>query len=323
MNNKHEMGGYLPLELNPNSEYHIAYNKYTIRTCSGRSALYVALSIEKPESIYIPYYICNTVEEPITDLNVIIKRYHLTNDLLPDFTVIPEGSCVLLVNYFGIFNRQLETIVSKNYCFIIDNTQSFFSTPIIQDNIYNIYSCRKFIGVADGGYLISKNCELETFSLPSSTSSSHSLFLLESLENGTNYAYKSNLANEERLHNSYYSMSVFTKRLLCSTDYEYIKNQRINNWTFLHNKLKNYNKLSLPDTLPGYMYPFFYTNDIRQELINNNIYIPRLWKEALLPELKGSIEYELSETLIPLPIDQRYDNSDMKYLYNIIEHYLN
>ena len=69
-----------------------------------------------------------------------------------------EKDCVLIVNYFGLMDKNIQKFIESynNINIIIDNTQAFFSNPVWKDKVYNVYSCRKFIGVPDGGYLISK-----------------------------------------------------------------------------------------------------------------------------------------------------------------------
>lgn len=59
--------------------------------------------------------------------------------------------------------------------------------------------------------------------------------------------------------------------------------------------------------------------DISEDLIQKHIYVPRLWRELLIENFIETIEYELSSKLILLPVDQRYDSSDMHYINSCIQ----
>ena len=44
------------------------------------------------------------------------------------------------------------------------------------------------------------------------------------------------------------------------------------------------------------------------------IYIPILWPSVFHSVNKSDIEWMMTENILPLPIDQRYDNKDMEYI---------
>lgn len=54
-------------------------------------------------------------------------------------------------------------------------------------------------------------------------------------------------------------------------------------------------------------------------MISNKIYIPILWPNVLSDSLKGSLEYDMAENILPLPCDQRYDEYDMEYIIKVIK----
>lgn len=73
----------------------------------------------------------------------------------------------------------------------------------------------------DGAYLVKTN--LKSFELPQSESAQSTLFLLETIERGTNALYQKNLLNEQRLGKQPKQMSMLTNRILQSIDYEKIR----------------------------------------------------------------------------------------------------
>mgnify|MGYP006141360151 FL=1 len=58
---------------------------------------------------------------------------------------------------------------------------------------------------------------------------------------------------------------------------------------------------------------------VREYLIENNIYIPSFWPNYEAREKKmNGIESFLSTHLLPLPIDQRYNQKDMKLILDVL-----
>ena len=64
------------------------------------------------------------------------------------------------------------------------------------------------------------------------------------------------------------------------------------------------------------MYPLMVENggEIRKKLQAIKIYIPTLWPTVFEVTAKDSLEYKMTENILPLPIDQRYGREDMEYL---------
>ena len=317
-----EYGGYLPLEINCIKEYYSQDEYPVLKVNSGRAAVYFALKIILPRCVYVPYYICNTVCEVIEKLNIPMKRYHISEDFIPQLDVdsINTNDCILIVNYFGLLDSYIQKFADLHENLIIDNTQAFFSKPIIKKGIYNVYSYRKFVGVSDGGYLIAEDITKNTFQLHSDYSSEFAGYLLVSYEKGTNVAYHDNIKNEIRLKDNICAMSHLTSAILSSTNYKKIYERRENNWKYLQKRLGSINLLSnlTQKNIPGYVYPLLVEQDIRSELIKEKIYVSCLWKELLERKFYGTREYYFSKYLIPLPIDQRYECDDMEQICNIV-----
>lgn len=309
-----EYGGYLPLELNKGNTLYKGDDVVALN--SGRYAIVYALIDAGWNAIYLPYYICGTVEEAIRKYlpKVNIKYYHVSKNLIPENVSLQENEGILWVNYFGIQpNYIVEQVVAQfSGQIILDNTQAFFCKP--QKDAYQVYSCRKFIGTCDGSYVIHENISHRP--LPTTTSSSHAMHLLESLEYGTNHAYPLNKENEERLSKQQMSaMSPLTAAILDSADYENIKAKRSANMTQLHQLLKIHNRLFIPGSAPVMAYPFLCDKPgLRESLTSLKIYIPKLWQETSTNRDASEWEHYLSDHLCALPVDQRYSTEDMYYI---------
>lgn len=68
------------------------------------------------------------------------------------------------------------------------------------------------------------------------------------------------------------------------------------------------------------MYPFLIKDGvaIRKHLIAKKIYIPCIWPNVLKEVTSNTWEYKLAADVLPLPIDQRYDEDDMRYIIRTI-----
>ena len=53
-------------------------------------------------------------------------------------------------------------------------------------------------------------------------------------------------------------------------------------------------------------------------MIDRKIYVPAIWRELVCQDFYGTIEYEMSEKGVFLPVDQRYDIEDMEYIADIV-----
>ena len=67
------------------------------------------------------------------------------------------------------------------------------------------------------------------------------------------------------------------------------------------------------------VYPFMTSDEsLRAWLIENKVFVTRYWPNVLGWCSNDDIEYKLATRIIPLPIDQRYGEEDMKRIIGII-----
>ncbi len=105
-------------------------------------------------------------------------------------------------------------------------------------------------------------------------------------------------------------MSKLTTKILNSIDYKDVKRRKKRNYNFLHNELKQFNKLdiNLTNIETPFSCPFISSNNkLTDRLIKNKIYIAKYWNEILDRETVNNYERYFVDHIIPLPIDQRYD----------------
>lgn len=316
-----ELGGYFELEKFKGQEYYTDLLRFNY----GRSAMRYLIRAKQIKRILIPYYICDSLINAIEKENVEILYYHIGPDFLPSCKfVLDKDTALLVINYFGFLTDiQIQNIASMYPSIILDNTHAFFKKP--QCGVDTLYSCRKFFGVSDGGYLAT-NSKLDC-EFPSDRSEQRLNFLIGRLEDTASAHYKEyrdaeTMANEEEIK----QMSKLTQRILCGIDYELIKRTRCQNYRVLHTLLGNENMLknmSLPDG--PYGYPFLVENayELRIQLQELKIYVPILWANVRDLVEKSSLERYYTDNILLLPVDQRYNMNDMEYLANIIKRGMN
>jgi len=306
-----EIGGFFQLELNKNYEYH----KNAIKLNSSRYGLQYILKAKKYKKIYIPYYDCDSMLQPILQEKVNYEFYHINENFEPVIDKeLLEEECLLYINYFGINNKNVYKVKERFKNVVIDNSQAFFEMPL--EDIDTIYSCRKFFGVSDGGYLYTNKFLEED--IEEETSYDRGEFLLKRIDRTANETYELFRKNEEYLCKcGMKKMSRLTSSILANVDYEKCKSIRNRNFLYLHENLKNINELKLDSSnVNGPMfYPLLINDDnLRSKLIKNKIYVATYWKEVKEKIDSKKYEYYLTEKMIPIPIDQRYDIEDMKFI---------
>ncbi|RTR36366.1 hypothetical protein EKG37_02070 [Robertmurraya yapensis] len=310
-----EIGGFFELELLNGQEYH----SNAIKLNKARSALYYFIKANKVSKIYLPYYMCECILEPILSLGIEYEMYRIDREMQPIFNgELYSDHYLLYINYFGLNTNNVYKLVTKYKNIIIDNTQAFFDFPI--KDIPTIYSPRKFFGVPDGAYLYHSN-QLEE-NINTSVSFDKVNFLTKRIDVSAEKSYELFQENERILTSEGLSeMSRLTKRLLSSIDYDRAREARNINFLYLHKKIGKYNQLKIDTSaLNGPMvYPFLFPGEnIKEVLIKNKIYIPTYWKEILQVTDENWYENYLSRKLVSIPIDQRYGIQDMNRILNVL-----
>ena len=185
------------------------------------------------------------------------------------------------------------------------------------------YSARKFFGVADGAYLYTDT--ILDFQLEKDISYERMKHLLIRADVDAESGYADFRKNDDSLNNNPIRlMSNLTEKILCSIDYDNIKRIRRENYILLDTKLSSSNGLSLflDDESVPMVYPYF-TNKIllRKSLIENRIFVAKYWDKTLGTDKCTDNEYILSESLLPIPINDMHDNKNINRIINIISKY--
>lgn len=310
------IGGYFSLELPLREEYH----KDAIRLNTGRNCLEYILRARGYKKVYVPYYTCEAVMEPINKLGIPYEYYHIDIYLeIRDRFTLKKGEALLYTNYFGLKQRYVELLAEKiGSPLIVDNTQAFYAKPI--PSIDTFYTCRKFFGLADGAYLFTDKLLDEDFEQDESYE--RMTHLLKRIDLSAEQGYADFRKEEDGLDNKpIRKMSKLTQRIMQSIDYETVAKKRRENYQMLHEVLgeKNNMVLSLDDDAVPMIYPFLAPiKGIREKLIENKIFVARYWPNVLEWTTKNDVEHLLAYQMQPLPIDQRYGVEDMNRIITLV-----
>ena len=310
------IGGYFELELPQRSEYHSG----ALSLNTGRNCLEYILRARGYRRVYLPYYSCEVLLEPFNKLGVEYTFYHINERLELDEDIqLQDGEALLCINYFGLKEDHVERLAAKyGQQLIVDNTQAFYAQPL--EGIDTFYSCRKYFGVADGAYLYcDKSIGLELEQDQSWDKMTH---LLKRIDISSEAAYKEFSQHEEQLKGSpIKTMSALTHRIMASIDYQQASQRRRDNYQILDGALKAKNRISLPlaDSAVPMVYPFLTDDkDLRKRLIDNKVFVAQYWPNVLDWCKADSKAYQLTQCLLPLPIDQRYGTEDMNRIIELI-----
>lgn len=309
------IGGYIELQLPEGREHYPSF----IKLNTGRNAFEYLLRIKKYSLVYLPYFTCEVMLEPLRRLSIPYRFYRINQDLEPqiDF-LMEENACLLYTNYFGIKQDTVKRLAREVKNLIVDNAQAFFCPPA--EGIDTFYSCRKFFGVPDGAYLYTEsNTRL---SLESDISVYRFSHLIKSIDLSIETGYHDYLKNNVVLgNNPIKKMSVLSQRILSGVDYEDCRCIRNANFQHLHQSLSAVNKLDIDlRNIDGPMvYPLLIDQSgARKALIARKIFVATYWPNVLEWTSEDLFEHYLSKHLLPLPVDHRYRAKDMDHMLEVL-----
>lgn len=306
------IGGYFRIETKSG----ISYHENGMALNSGRNCLKYILEEREYSHIYLPFYTCDSILEPLKELNIDYEFYSIDKSMeLIKVPKIIKGSALLYINYFGLKSDYIKRLAGSVHNLIVDAVQAFFMKAI--PGIDTFYSPRKFFGVPDGGYVYSE--KILSKNLPEDFSVDRFSHLLLRADQGAEDGYEDFVHNEKSFSwEPIRKMSKLTKLLMDSIDYEFCLKKRNENFRYLHEHLKEENEIKWiePASLNGPMvYPFLSNkNGLREKLIKNRVYIATYWPNLFDLTEKNSFEFQLYENLLPLPIDQRYGKEEMEFI---------
>ena len=302
------IGGFLDLELarEAGRPYHEAAALST-----GRSCFFFILQSLQPARVYLPYYICDTLIEPLLATGIPYRFYSLDASL--EISTPPpltrRDEVLVYVNYFGLKSRYIPELQQRyRDQLVLDDTQAFFQKGY--PGTWSFNSARKFFGVPDGAYLYGPD-RFDLGALSPATPAYH--HLINRMIGKGPEAYRQFLEYEAGLDHQLRAMSELSTHMLDQVDYEAVAARRRSNFHTLHEALGPLNLLdwTLEEGQVPLYYPFLSSIPLRRNLIKREIFVPQLWPEVQTRRPGFAWEKQLARALSPLPVDQRYQGREM------------
>jgi dTDP-4-amino-4,6-dideoxygalactose transaminase len=240
---------------------------------------------------------------------------------------VDSGDVVLVIHYFGFPNTTFpaDAVRAQGAKIIEDASQALFLGQVFSESICSVYSPRKFMGVPDGGILVSNIAlETETLQLEAPPRSWWKLALAvsqmrheEDLTGRPSPWFPAFQEYEAGFPLGLYRCSDLSRMLVeDGIDYGEMYSKRRDNYLALLGRLEQF--ALFPQLPPGVVplgFPVRVKPGLRdgvlERLYSKRIYPPVHWRiEGIAPAeyLDG---HALSRTILTLICDQRYDQSDM------------
>lgn len=315
------IGGYFEWEFPANSGSPL--HPGSVRLNSARYALeYILRGFPSLKKIWIPYFTCEVVLEPLRRLGVQWAFYHINDSLeIESPVVLRDGECIVYTNYYGIKDAYIPQLVEMyGDRLIVDNAQALYCAPVAK---HQFYSPRKFVGMPDGGLAVT-DVAFNMEDLPRGFSFERCSHLLKRIDLGASGAYGDFQKNDDSLSAETLSlMSNLSSRIYDSIDFGRVQNDRRKNFEYVHKKLGSLNLLNVP-SMESFACPLVYPywsdrDDLKKYLIENKIFVATYWPNVFDWCEPTDLEYELAKHVVCFPIDQRYGEDEMKYIVSLLE----
>ena len=347
MGSRIELGSEFNLNFN---ELSIAENNLlgflsaysTLWVDSGRSAI-KCIETLSDKIVLLPEYICESVIDCFDISN--IRFYKINEDFTIDLDdllskINKDIGTIFVVNYFG--NIHNENVLSNirdiadvlGITIIEDNTQSLFS---VHDSIadYQVASVRKWLPCPNGGVLYSTYNNLSDIGTTLYISKHNDkvkamllkeMYLQDGLE--VNEVYRQLFVEaEKRFHQGLiFKISDLSRFIISCYNVDKLVERRKRNYKHLKEGLKSLG-INVVHTLSDQECPFVLPlrvknrNDFREFLIDNRVYCAVHWPFDGVDADNRKIAKYNADTLISLPIDQRYGKKEIDYMLEVISRY--
>ena len=310
-------------------------------TRTGREAIGLAIAGTHNGVVLLPAYCCWSMALPFEATGWTVEYYPLNDNLTVNVPQLVAAikelnpQTVLVMNYYGFSSTDAAVKAIKDtdesIMVIEDFTQCLFSVLEIINPSVDCYvaSVRKSLGVPDGGVVLSRR-ELNMDLL----SEERTAFVEYHVEAGIKkmcYLYSAEASDKQRFRNlqaaagaeikadyHLYRISQEAMAIIEHTDVETVKYARQKNYEHLYQLVKgnkNFTVLFAPgDNLSPFM---FVANSIQRDalqsaLAKQGVYCQVIWPLTDKAKKVCPVSKWMEETMLAIPIDQRYNFDDIE-----------
>lgn len=318
---------------------------------SGREALYlIALNIKggSPHpAILMPAYCCHSMSDPFAKAGWKIVYYRLNKDLTADIDYLRKliaevkPAAAFTMNFFGSAPTADAVSLIKKACpeciCIEDFSHSTFALRTIWNPQVDYYmsSIRKSVGVCDGSVIISHNPLDESQVKDGPSDFVADRLAAQQLKARYAYSHSSEMKDsfltslrfqegELDAFSGIHRISGTGMEMLRNVNGDMIRYARQTNMSHLIGALKGKVE-SVPGiekSVEGAPFAFPILVDDRDEVQNrlsaSGVYAPVLWPIADEARELCLVARQMSDRMLAIPVDQRYDYDDMDEISSII-----
>jgi hypothetical protein len=314
---------------------------YSAFTRSGREAIGLAIEGMKPGVALLPAYCCWSVALPFEAAGWTVAYYPLNKDLTVDVPTFKslirdlKPIAVLVMDYYGFAPTHAAVDAAKEIneeVFVMEDfTQCLFGLPEKWNPKEDCYvaSIRKSIGVPDGGVVLSRKALDLSLLLEERTP-----FVEHHIQAGVRkkrYSYSFSSSEKQafrelqaaagaEIKEDYhlYKISPEAMGIIENTDTEMVRFARRKNFEHLFDLLKdnqNFDILFAPGNNPA---PFMMIikstkrDELQSAFARKNVFCQVMWPLADRAKEICPVSKEMEETMLAIPIDQRYSYDDIE-----------
>ena len=116
-----EIGAHFKFEKIVGNVYH----NTDLLLSSGRNCLRYIIKERGIITLFLPYFLCESLSEVALDENVKIIYYHIDDNFMLigiDEDELNDKTYLYFVNYYGLFRNQITELIDRYKYVIIDNT---------------------------------------------------------------------------------------------------------------------------------------------------------------------------------------------------------
>ncbi|MCT4619053.1 MAG: hypothetical protein N4A62_06660 [Marinisporobacter sp.] len=317
------------------------FNKNQIKFFStGRDCIFSLFKTIELDTLWIPNYLCESILKSIEESKTRIKFYEIDSNLRikTDFlNKMGNNDYVFVINYFGIIDYDFYEEAKKNNIKIIsDITHSFVNIDkvsyVYKISHYVLGSFRKILAISDGAFVASINQEMDIeyldciredfvtyrthglldryYCKENGFKSDENYYLLRKaekiLDETFQYGYKQSHLSYEILKR----INLKKEFLQAKKNFMYFVKNISNN--------KYIKTLCNTDYISQYIVLKFNNKNNRDRFrklcFENDIFLPVHWDTSFLYQ-----NHSLSDLLLSVPCDSRYDFNDMNKIIRLIE----
>lgn len=306
------------------------------------------------KKVLIPSYTCGTVITPFKEQAWSCYYYPIDKTLRIDVTetqklIINQKFDLMIVHpYYGkdLNDEEIALIkaVRSTGCkIIVDLTQCIFSKQRLDFVDFYIGSYRKWFSIPDGGFMECANIsayideslkENDKFvSLQKDSMYLRGLYFDTDNEEEKNISRRINKFAVELVESNVcpHRMSNVSLQLLEKEDEEENQRQRFENYKYLFENLQSIDSCkfvceNFREVTSAPLYFVVYVNDrpqLQADLAAQHIYAPVIWPLSYDEVLINDTVKDIYNTILAIPIDQRYNQEDMDKIVRIIKQHYN